>query len=127
MTWNSSESFLMYPAFSGLRQIDRPVGDLDELAGVRLAELAEIVQAILKDELLEQRPAEIEVHADVLQDRDLLLEVLGHQRGAPPELHEIEELRTAFHDVSEIPGGKAAVDHHRDAGRPRLLCPLRKL
>jgi hypothetical protein len=92
-----------------------------------VAELTEVVEPVLKDELLEQRPAEIEVHPDVLQDRDLLLEILGDQRGAPPELHEIEELRAAFHYILEIPGGKAAVDHHGDAGRPWLLCSLRKL
>ena len=120
MTWNSSESFL-------IGQINRPIGNLDELARVRLAKIPEVVEPILEDELLEQRPAEIEVHPDVLQDRNLLGKILGNQRGAPPELHEIEELRTALNDILKIPGRKATVDHHGDAGRPWLLCSLRKL
>jgi hypothetical protein len=127
MTWNSSVSFLMYPAFSGFAHIDRPVGDLNEPARVRGAEVPEVVEPILEDELLEQRPAEIEIHPGVLQDRNLPGKILGHQRGAPPELHEIEELRAAFDDIFEIPRGQATIDHHGDPGRPGLLCSIWKL
>jgi hypothetical protein len=53
------------PGLLVIAQIDRPIGDLDELARVRGAELPEVVEPILEDELLEQRPTEIEVHPDV--------------------------------------------------------------
>jgi hypothetical protein len=74
---------------------------------------------------LEQGAAEVEVDASAVQNVDLPLDVLGHQAGAPAELHEVHEFPDAAHGVLELTGEHPGIDHHREPTLSRLGIAVR--
>ena len=75
------------PHVAGLlnvRKGDGPVRDLHVTAAEALAQVAEVVEAVLEHELLEEGASEVVVDAGVVQHVDLALEVGGDDRRPPP-------------------------------------------
>ena len=89
-----------------------------------IKEIAKVVEAALQHELLEQRPAEVEVDAVAVEHADLLAQAVGDDRGAPAELDVVDVLRAEFDLVGEQAERHAAVDHHGQAAGAGLDRPL---
>src|SRR3954453_14998278 len=100
--------------------LERAVGDLDvrePLVGQPRIELVELAARV--DRLEERAPAD-DRRLERAVEPDLLLEVVGDVRGAPPELDEVDVAAGRVEHALDLAQVHALVDHVRQALDPRF-------
>src|SRR6266540_2294622 len=110
--------------FAVARDVDRPVGDLDVREAMLDEPALELVEALAREDDLEQRAAAHDRRLERAIEGDLLLEVVRDVARAPAELDDVDELAAGIEHPLDLAQVQALVDDVRQPFAARLAGTL---
>src|SRR5262249_2957144 len=103
------------------RDLDGPIGDLDELETVAGQERDVLLQLLAVDGELEEAPATAHVDAVTAEHLQLRLEVLHHDRRGPAELDDVDVAFGHLEHPFRLGDRQALVEDLSETGLARFL------
>src|SRR5205823_4891675 len=101
-------------------------GDLDVLDAQSVEPEDEVGEPVLLHGDLEKGAAKVGVDARLMTCGDLALDAVGHVRGAPAQLEEVDVGARCLDQRGELDDGEALVQDVREPRDPGLGSPLRE-